>query len=215
MAVLNIDWKTMDRLPSLVAPVLTGVEESAPAETAAIEPAERPFLVWVAKAEAAEGFDQLEKVILADDKVAIGTHGFTCVKMTPEQVAEDPAFKEKGGKEVPRLIFVSADQKTVTPVEKGRLSVGGTWDVMKAMAGKHYKGDFDKLVRQTRDVLTEWDKVNAERSVLEAKEARAKDKELSASEKKDIEAKRAELEKRQATADEKHKQMWELKLKAA
>jgi hypothetical protein len=218
MAVLTIDWKTMDRLPALEAPVLTGVEEGEEATAAApekVEPAEKPFLIWVADENAAEGFDQLGKVILADDRVAIGSHAFTCVKMTPAQVAEDPALKEKGGKEVPRLVFVSADYSSVTPVEKGRLSVGGTYDVMKATARKHYKNDFDKAVREVRSILTEYDKVGAERSVLEDKEKRASDKELSASEKKDIESKRAELDKRQAAAEEKHKKIWDLKPKAA
>jgi len=216
MAVLTIDWKTMEKLPALDAPVVTGESEEQAAKAAAPTPAERPFLLWINDPNATgEGFDQVEKVILADDKVAIGSHAFTCVKMTPEQAKEDPVLKEKGGKEVPRLVLVSADHKTVTALEKGRLSVGGCYDAMKATANKFYKNDFDKAVRELRATLTEYDKINGERSVLEDKEKRAKEKELSASEKKDIESKRAELDKRQAAAEAQHKKIWDLKPKAA
>jgi len=220
MAVLTIDWKTMDKLPALEAPVLTGTTEgeetSAPVASPALAPADRPYLLWIQDPNGTgEGFDQVEKVILADDKVAIGSHAFTCVKMTPDQAKEDPVLKEKGGKEVPRLVLVSADQKTVTALEKGRLSVGGTFDAMKAIANKFYKNDFDKAVRELRSTLTEYDKINGERSVLQEKEKRAKEKELSASEKKDIESKRAELDKRQAAAEAQHKKIWDLKPKAA
>jgi hypothetical protein len=215
MAVLNIDWKTMDQLPALEAPVLTGVEEGAePVEAAAAKPApaEKPYLIWVRDEAETSDFDQVGKVILADDKVAIGSHAFLCVKMTPEQAKQDPVLKEKGGKEVPRVVLVSPDYKTVTPLEKGRLSVGGVYDAMKATANKFYKTEFDKAVRELRSVLTEYDKINGERSVLEDKEKRVKEK-PSAADEKDIAAKRAELDKRQADAEAKHKKIWDLKPK--
>jgi hypothetical protein len=216
MEVLTIAWKTMDKLPALEAPVLTGVEEgerAAAPETAGV--AEKPFLVWVNDENSAESFDQVGKVILADDKVAIGSWAFTCVKMTPEQAKEDPVLAEKGGKEVPRIVLVSADHKTVTALEKGRLSVGGVYDAMKATARKFYKTDFDKAVREMRNVLTEYDKINGERSVLEDKEKRVKEKGMSASEEKDLASKRAELEKRQEETKERHKKVWDLQPKAA
>ena len=224
MAVLTIDWKSMEKLPALEAPVLTGegVETSAPAQpapaAAALAPAERPFLIWISDpAASGEGFDQVEKVILADDKIAIGSHAFTCVRMTPDQAKEDPVLKEKGGKEVPRIVVVSADQKSVVAVEKGRLSASGTFDAMKAVANKFYSSEFEKAVRELRAILTEYDKINGDRSVVDEKEKRLKekDKELSAADQKDLAAKRAELDKRQADAEAKHKKVWDLKPKAA
>jgi hypothetical protein len=218
MAVLTIDWKTMEKLPALEAPVLTGIseeeEEAAAEKPQAPVAAERPYLIWVNDETTAEGFDQVGKVILADDKVAIGSHAFLCVKMTAAQATEDPVLKEKGGKEVPRIVLVSADHKTVTALEKGRLSVGGVYDAMKATANKFYKNDFDKAVRDLRGVLTEYDKINGERSVLDDKEKRVKEKGNPAEEKK-LAADRADLDKRQAAAEEKHKKIWDLKPKAA
>src|SRR5688572_17779199 len=191
MAVLTIEWTTLTKLPTNEAPVLTGVEEGTETAAPAERPtAEKPYLILVANED--EGsFDQVKKVILADDKVAIGSHAFVCAKMTPDQAKEDPLLSEKGGKEIPRIVLVSPDYKTVTPVEKGRLTVGGVYDAMKATANKHYKGDFDKAVKELRSVLNEYDKVAGDKNTLEEKEKRAKEKgEISASDKKEIETKR-------------------------
>jgi hypothetical protein len=214
MAVLTVNWETATRLSPDAAPVVTS-EVSAPAEGTATPVAPRsdkPILVYVTPAESGEAFDKVDKVILADDKVAIGSWAFRRVKMTPEDAEKDPLFAGKG-KEVPRFLFVSTDFKTVTVVEGSKLSVSGVWNAMKSEAKKHFKDNFDKDVREMRDIMNEWDKIADERSVLEEKEKR-EDKPTPA-DLKDIEKKKAELDKRQKAADERKEDLMKFELKLA
>lgn len=222
MAVLNINWESLSALPKLSkgpAPVVTS-ETSAPAEepAAAAEEAPRnydkPYFVYVTDPAGTTGFDTVEKVILDDDRVKIASHAFHMVKMTPDDAKADPMLKDGGGKQLPRIVLVTADGKSVKALEGGSLKLGEVWNGMKATANKFYKQDLDATVKALKDVLIEFDKVNAERKVLEEKEARAKDKPLSASDEKEIAAKRAELDKRQEKAEAKKASLFDLKPKA-
>jgi hypothetical protein len=216
MAELTIQWKTLTSIPSPEKPVLTGDEAPAPAADAAPAKAsfEKPLFIYVIDPAGSAGFDQVEKVILDDDRVRLGTRAFETIKMTPDDVKADPLLGEKSGKEVPRFIFVTADMKTTKVLEGGQLKLGETWATMKATANKHYKQDLDAVVKDMKSVLVEFDKIAKERSVLEEKEKRAGDKGLTAADKKDIEAKRAELDARQKKADELKSKIAELKVKA-
>ena len=216
MAVLTISWETLDRVPALVAPVITSEDEvSAPApEAVAPKSHDKPYLVYVADPAGSTGFDTVEKVILEDDRVKIASHAFHMVKMSADDAKADPLLKEKGGKAVPRIILITADLKTVKPLEAGTLKLGEVWNTMKATANKHYKQDLDATVKALKDVLVEYDKVNAERSVLAEKEKRAKDS-PSATDEKEIAAKKAELDSREKKAQEKEKALFDLKLKDA
>ncbi len=205
MAVLTIKWETLSKMPQIEKPVITS-EEGTPASTPE-EPGpktlDKPYFVYISDPTATVSYDTVEKVILTDDRIVIGTHAFHAVKMSPEDAKADSLIGDKGGKEVPRIVVVSSDLKTVKPLEKGNLSVSGTWDAMKAIANKHYKENLDTVVKGLRDVLTDFDRINQERKVLEEKEQRkGGDKELSAADKKDIDAKKAELDARQKKAEE-------------
>ena len=218
MAVLKIDWETLDKIPSLApAPVVTSEDEvSAPAPEAAAAPKslDKPYFVYIADPAGTTGFDTVEKVILTDDRVTIASHAFHMVKMTPDQAKEDTLLKKDGGKQVPRIVLVTADLKTVKPLEGGTLKLGEVWNAMKATANKHYTKDLDVTLKALKDVLVEYDKVNAERGVLEEKEKRAKDK-PNPTDEKEIAAKRAELDARQKKAEEKEKALFDLKVKDA
>ena len=189
MAELTIQWKTLTNVPKIETPVLTGddapaAEPAAPAEDAPKSTLERPLFIYVIDPGGASGgFDQVEKVILEDDRVRLGCRAFDAIKMTPEDVKADPML-------------------------------GETWSTMKATANKHYKQDLDKVIKDLKSVLVEYDKIGKALSVLEDKEKRGADKGLSASEKKEIEAERAELDARQKKADELKAKVTELKPKA-
>jgi hypothetical protein len=217
MAELTIQWKTLSKIPTPEKPVLTSEDAPAPAADAA-EPAktalEKPLFIYVIDPAGSTGFDQVEKVILDDDRVKLGTRAFEAVKMTADDVKADPLLGEKAGKEVPRFIFVTADMKTTKVLEGAQLKLGETWSTMKATANKHYKQDLDTVVRDLKSVLIEFDKIAKERTVLEDKEKRAGDKGLTAADKKDIEAKRAELDARQKKAEELKSKVSELRMKA-
>lgn len=220
----------MDKVPAptpVVAkakPVITGetptpaADSSEPAaEPEASVPAvsDKPYLIYVCDGSGdTAGFDVVEKVILDDDRVRLGVKAFHAVKMSPESAKADPFLAEKGGKEVPRIIFVSADYKTIKPLEGASLKLGEVWGGMKATANKFYKQDLDSVVKGLKDVLIEFDKINNERKVLEDKEKRLGDKATSA-DRKDLDAKKSELENREKKATAAKDKLWELKPKDA
>lgn len=224
MAELTIQWETLSSIPQVAkkAPAVVTGEDAAPAPAAeepvaasAITSTDKPYLIYVADTAAAStGFDTVEKVILDDDRVKLGAKAFHAVRMSPDDAKADPLLADKGGKELPRFIFVTADQKTVKALEGGSLKLGEVWSTMKATANKHYKQDLDGLVKELKSVLNEFDKLGKERSVLDEKEKRLTDKGLSEADKKDIEAKRADIDARQKKAEAQRDKLWDLKPKA-
>lgn len=228
MAELTIQWEPMDKMPApeKVAPAAkpvitsetpTGAQPDAapPAEDAKPTTSDKPFLIYVLDTTTEKaGFDAVEKVILDDDRVKLGMKAFHAVKMTPEAAKADPFLAEKGGKEVPRIIFVSADFKTIKPLEGATLKLGEVWGGMKATANRFYKQDLDAVVKQLKDVLIEFDKINNERKVLAEKEKRLTDK-STAADKKEVETKKNELDTREKKAMAMKDKLWELKPKDA
>lgn len=203
------------------APVVTG--EGMPAPVAA-EPVEepataltddKPYLIYVNdQAADAKLVDNVDKVIFDDDRIQLGAKAFHMVKMSAESAAADPLLKEKGGKDLPRLVFVTADLKSVKAIEGNALKVSEVWSTMKTVAGKAYKQDLDTIVKDALKILLEYDKIAKERTVLEDKEKRLADKATPA-DKKDLEAKRTELETRQQKAEQARAKLFELKPKAS
>ena len=224
MAELTIAWETLDKMPqppkSAPAPVITSETVSAPADPAAAAAADtvytsdKPYFIYVTDGATATGFDAVEKVILDDDRVKLGTHAFHAVKMTPDAAKADPLLADKGGKEIPRIIYVTADLKTVKPLEAGSLKLGEVWSAMKATANKFYKQDLDVVVKDLKSVLIEFDKINNARKVLDEKDKRLGAK-ATAADTKALAADRADLDVREKKATERKTALWELKAKAA
>ena len=137
MAELTIQWETLSSIPQVAkkAPAVTTGEEAAPTPASdesttasAITSTDKPYLIYVADTAAADvKFDAVEKVILEDDRVRLGCKAFHAVRMSPDDAKADPLLAEKGGKELPRFIFVTADQKTVKALEGGSLKLGEVW----------------------------------------------------------------------------------------
>jgi hypothetical protein len=208
MAVLTNNWVPASRISPESAPVVTssdtaddpatGTPASTDAPSASMPRAEKPLAIYVTVAGEATPFDKFDKVVLTDDKIAIGLKAFKTIKMTPEEASNDPLLAK--GKDVPRFYFVSPDYKDVTLLEGSKLSVSGFYNAMKAEAKKHFKGDFDKNVREMRDVLNEWDKIAKERKILEEKKAR-EDKPTPADIKK-MEKELADIDTREKKANE-------------
>jgi hypothetical protein len=213
---LPTDGTTDEGSPASEAPKPTPVKaEKKPVATSGFKPADRPYMIYVADeaASAAAGFDTVTKVVLDDDRVKLGAKAFHAVKMTDADAKADPVLAEKGGKELPRVIFVTNDLKSVKVFEGGSLKLGEVWGGMKLTAGRAFKNDLDTLVRSLKEVLVEFDKINAERNNLEAKEKRDAAKATSA-DVKEIAAKRAALDVREKKAVERKDALWELKPKA-
>lgn len=177
MAVLRIDWKSESRVApdtAVVTPRETDGakgEEGAPAAVP-VKRSSKPLLVYVAEPGVADAtFDKVEKVVLTDDRVVIGTWAFKCVRMTPEQAAQDRLLKD-AGKETPRIVFVSQDYQDVKVLEGNKLSVGGLWSEMQAQFKRSYTGDLEKNVKALLKILTEFDKIANQRKVLDAEKER-------------------------------------------
>lgn len=222
MADLQITWETLESIPQpeKAAAVVTGEGTSAPADAPAATPTEtsltpdKPWLVYVADPAAGDTklVDNIEKVILDDDRIQLGSKAFHMVKMTAESAAADALLKEKGGKDLPRLIFVTHDLKSVKAVEGNALKVSEVWSTMQTVANKAYKQDLEGIVKESLKILIEYDKIAKERTVLDEKEKRLADK-ATPSDKKDIEAKRAELDTRQEKAQAQRAKLFELRAK--
>lgn len=221
MAELQVRWETLDAIPPLetAAPVVTGDETtptpvtSEPKKTALS--ADKPYVVYVGDPGAdAKLTDAIEKVIFDDDRIQLGSKAFHMVRMTPESASADPLLKEKGGKEVPRLVLVTADHKSVKAIEGNALKVSEVWGGMKTVAGKHYKQDLDTVVKELLSVLGDFDKLAKARQVIDDKEKRLADK-ITPADQKDLEAKRAELDAKQKAAEAKRDKLLELKAKDA
>ena len=216
MAVLSIAWSQMGSVAPRESQVVTpkeGAEQGEEAAPAPVKRAEKPIMVYVADPGAAdETFDKVEKVVMTEDKIVIGTKAFTCVRMNPEQAAQD-RLVSGAGKEVPRIVFVSTDYKETTVVEGSKLSIGGLWDAMQKQFKDAYKGDLEKNVKALLKVLQEFDKVNAARSVQEEKEKR-NDKPTPA-DKAEWAKTREELDERQKKAEKERDALLKFEKKAA
>jgi hypothetical protein len=202
MAVLTIRWDNAARVAPDEAAVVTPKEgeDAKPADEApVVKRADKPMMIYIADPAVTDGFNKVEQVVLTDDKVAVGTRAFRCIKMTPEQAGQDRLLKE-AGKELPRVVFVTADYAKVEVVEGGKLSVGGLWSEMQAQYKKHYKGDLEKNVKSLIKVLGEFDKIANERKMLDEEKARTE----KPSDKDQAEWKKAadELKEREQKANE-------------
>lgn len=200
MAVLSIGWSNLAKVAPAKPAVTTGSEGEAGEQPAApeVKRAAKPMLVYIADPAASEGFDKVEKVVMTEDKIVIGTKAFTCVRMTPEQADQDELLV-KAGKGAPRVVFISADYQDVEALEGDKLSIGKMWGEMNAQFKKHYKGDLEKNVKAMLKVLGEFDKIANERKLIEEKKARA-DKPSDA-DKKEWDKESKELDAREKAAN--------------
>jgi hypothetical protein len=189
---------------------------SSPAPAKSSLELDRPVAVYVTDLSGVgEEYDKLEQVVLKHEKVALGMKAFRTVKMTPTEVAEDPLLAGKGT-EVPRILLVEPAGKKVTVVEKSKLSAGGLFSAMEAVAGKHWSEKLDKVVKEHLSLLTKQDQVSNEEKVLCDKETRLKEEE-PAKVKKDLEklaADREALQKEKAEITAKQRDLWKLTPKA-
>ena len=191
------------------APAPQPVAAAEPDATTPVFTPDKPYLLFVTDGSSKD-CDDVEKVLLADDKIDLSSRAFHFVKMSPDQASADPALKEKGGKLVPRIIIVTADLKGVKAIEGPTLKISEVWGAMKVAAGKCYKQDLEAMAKGLLEVCNEFNRIYGAEKVLNEKEKRLGDK-ATAADKKDIEAKRAELAARTKKNEEKRDKLGELK----
>lgn len=201
-------WQNANRI-SPSSGVVTGTED---ADASAEKPmADKPMFIYVRDAGETSEFDKVDKVILDDNKVLVGMWAFRCVKMTPDDVQDDPLLADEG-KEVPRFIFVSRDYSKVTVLEGSKLKTKKVFDTMSKFAKRDWKVNLKKCYKDTMKVLNEFDKINGAMKTLKQKEARLGD-EISKADAKKMAKEKEELEERQKAAEEARDKLLTFKLK--
>jgi dGTP triphosphohydrolase len=208
--VLTAKWDTASRISPADGGVVTGESTGDEAEAPKVL-ADKPLFIYVTDGAGEEGFDKIEKVILDDNKILVGMKAFKCVKMTTEDVANDPLLSGKS-KDDRYFLFVSRDYEDVKAVDGSKLKTNAVYSMMKRFAQREYKTKFEKTVKATLKLLVEYDKINNAKKVIEAKKQREGD-DLSKGEAAKIEKELAELEERQKKNEELEKELlkWELK----
>ncbi len=208
--MLNKAWSTANRISPDTSVVTGEGEEGAEAPEPKI--ADQPMLIYVTDGAESDDFVKIENIVLQDFKVAAARNAFRCLKMTPEDVENDPALAGNG-KASSRLLVVDRDWKKVKVIEGKSLSSKKLYTAMKASANRAYKTKLDKNVKSMLKLLNEFNKINNAKKNLDQKEQRLGD-EITKAETKKIAKEREELAEEQKKADELRETLYKFELKA-
>ncbi len=173
--------------------------------------ADKPILVYLTSdlADDAQVMKNVESSVLKDENVSIGASSmFQQIKMNGLKIKDShPMWKTLGGKSLPRMVVVDTSGAKIGAVEGRDISASKLFGMMKRAASKTYKTDIDTVVKETKAILTEIDKVEAKRTALATKKASstvakeadwAKEEKALNDETKAIETREAALKKKWA-----------------
>lgn len=209
--MLNKAWSTANRASPVLSGVVTGEEIEAAVEPEDLKPADQPILIYVHDGSENEDFEKIENIVLQDFKVAAARNAFRCLKMTPEDVENDPVLAGHG-EAVSRLLVVDRDWGKIEVIEGKDLSSKKLYTAMKRAANRAYKTKLDKNVKGLLKLLNEFNKINNARKILDEKEKRLGD-EISKAEAKKIAKEREELAEAQKEAEELRDKLYTFELK--
>jgi len=173
MALLRINWETK----SSVAPRAAVTGSDAPTDPeAGSRYAKRPMLVYVTSDDATNAISRkLEDVGFADERVAIGSKFFKCIKISTGDALQDRLIK-KHGKSTPRLIFLKRDYTVLSVLERRNLSGGKIVKSMARLARAEYKNSFDSMVSTYAKLLNELDRLEGTKALIADNERRVREK---------------------------------------
>lgn len=215
---LEIRWQRVHHLTQ-VQRVVTGVTidtDEGEAEAAPAPAWTQPILVLVSDDLGEdELLDSLENETFIDEKIALASRAFRCVRMIPEDAAREPML-EGTGEAYPRLVLVDPLRSTTKVLDREReLGPKPVYAAMRKVADGFFDGvKVDKLVKDHQKILAALDKL--------APDLFKVGEDLSAAEEKGDEGKakrlRTEREKLEGERDElleKQGQLWsDLKIAA-
>lgn len=179
---------------------------SSPEES--LERLTRPTLVLVAAPRDPEmRWDRMEDVVFADLWVALGAKAFCCIRLTPEEAAED-ALVSGRGRAVPRVLVADPVKHRVRVLEHHRVGARALYPLLRSTSDRFYEGKLDRRVRAHRDLLDERDRLYAKACRLRAKQDGASLSSGEESELSRLEHALSDLSSREAT-------LWELTPRAS
>ena len=169
MARLNIKWDSR----SEVAPAAASTGEAAANVEAQKRVADKPMLIYITSDDNTGAYTRkLEDVCFPDERVAIGSKFFKCIKITTGNALQDRLLA-KHGKSSPRLLLVTRDYKVLKVLEGKKISSGKLVKAMSNLARKEYKNSFDSMVSGYAKLLNELDRLEGEKALLADKVKRA------------------------------------------
>lgn len=130
----------------------------------------RPLLV-MRECEKCKGTDHaLLSRSLDNEQTVLLTRWFHCVKLPPNVLsAEHPLtalFKaQKEGERIPHLFFVDPDGSNKMPLP-GDQSQSQLWETMFSYLERCYEGDAKKAVKELRNVLNQFDRIDSRSTEL-------------------------------------------------
>ena len=174
MARLNIDWVSR----SEVAPVAASTGEATDSDIARNKAAQKrvadkPMLIYVTSDDNTDSYTRkLEDVCFPDERVAIGSKFFKCIKITTGNALQDRLLI-KHGKSTPRLLLVTRDYKVLSVLEGRKISSGKLVKAMSNLVRKEYKNRFDSMVSGYAKLLNRLDRLEGQKALLADKTKRA------------------------------------------
>jgi hypothetical protein len=196
-----------------VAPKAASTGDAQVAEGAGRLVAEQPMLIYVtADDETNEFTRKLEDVSLKDERVAIGSKFFRCVKVRAGDAAQDRLLKEQG-KSTPRLILVKRNYEVVAVLESKKLSPSRINKAMAKLAKEEYTNSFSAMLGKYAKLLNELDRYDDIKTKLAADAERYNaDPAKYAAKLKKLAKEQAEFEKQMEAWKAEEAKLLELKL---
>ncbi len=205
MARLQIDWSSQNGLN-----FANESRDNWSKDLSADEAKPTLFYLTTDKARAKSKMNLLENTVLMDERVATAAKFFNCRKIDGDTLDSDhPLFSELKGRQLPRMVVVSAEGKKVSAVE-GKVSATRLYGAMKKSAEREFVVKLDKLVKHHRQLLNDLDKLNGRRTVLASKEERADGRETG-----DIRKLRREIELTELKLEDVERKLFDVKRRSA
>ena len=133
----------------------------------------RPVLI-LRECERCKGTDHaLLSRTLDNEQTVLLAHWFRCVKLPPNVLTENHPFynlfkREKEGERIPHLFFVDPDgsNKQELPGDQAQTVL---WQTMFGYLDRCYAEDAKAAIKELRQVLSQFDKIDAEESLIKGR----------------------------------------------
>ena len=161
---------------------LISEEEAEAVNTALIS--DKPLWVYVEDEGQNESLNRkIRDVVLAQEKVGVGSKFFKCVKVSAADAERDPILS-KAGKRTPRMIFLDRQFKVIAVLQGRQISQGKLRTAMTRVVGKSYKNKFRSMTREYIKLLNLLDRLDSDRRNIDTLRARVQGESGKASRRK-------------------------------